>query len=313
MDGGHQTAAHMKLIKCSLLLLAGWLALTFPLHAQNPPSSREEVIKILKGLKYQHGEVDLHGGLAKLTLPPGFTFLDSDDAETVLVKLWGNPPSHEKPLGMMFPAGVTPVSSNCWAVTIEYAEEGFVKDDDASKINYDDLLKQMQKAVIEGNPQRKEHGYPTFTLVGWATPPHYDAAEHKLYWAKRLKFEGAGEDTLNYNIRLLGRKGVLQLTAIASVGQLDEIQAQTPQILSMVDFKEGSRYADFDPKVDKVAKYGIAGLVAGGLLVAAAKVGLFKALLVGLLAAKKFIIIGALALWGFFKKMFKGRDKSGEA
>jgi uncharacterized membrane-anchored protein len=77
----------------------------------------------------------------------------------------------------------------------------------------------------------------------------------------------------------------------------------------MVDFKEGSRYADFDPKVDKVAKYGIAALVAGGVLAGAAKLGAFKLLWVGLLAAKKFIILGVIAVVAFFKKMFK-RDGS---
>ena len=151
----------------------------------------------------------------------------------------------------------------------------------------------------------RKKGYPTVDLLGWAAQPHYDAATHKLYWAKKLKFEGEDSETLNYNIRMLGRKGVLELNAVASVDQLGEIDAQTPQILGMVDFKEGSRYADFDPKVDKVAKYGIATLVAGGALAAAAKLGLLKGLWVFILAAKKFIIIGVIAVVAFFKKMFK--------
>ena len=182
-------------------------------------------------------------------------------------------------------------------------------DDDASKINYDDLLKQMQAGVAEENKTRKEKGYPTVDLVGWAAQPHYDSATHKLYWAKKLKFEGEDGDTLNYSIRMLGRKGVLELNAIASVDQLSEIDAQTPQILGMVDFKEGNRYADFDPKVDKVATYGIAALVAGGALAAAAKFGLLKGLWIFILAAKKFIIIGAVAVAAYFKKFFK-RDGS---
>ncbi len=74
-------------------------------------------------------------------MPKEFNFLGSDDAETVLVKLWHNPPSADKPLGMLIPAGMTPLSTNCWVVTIDYNEDGFVKDDEASKINYDDLLK----------------------------------------------------------------------------------------------------------------------------------------------------------------------------
>jgi uncharacterized membrane-anchored protein len=298
--------------KLTVLLLAGLLAATGFVHAQedtNQLARLAQAVKIAKNLKYQQGQIDLRGGLASLNVPKEFNFLGSDDAETVLVKLWGNPPSEVKPLGLLIPAGLTPLSSNCWVVTIDYSEDGYVKDDDASKINYDDLLKQMQAGVAEENKTRKEKGYPTVDLLGWAAQPHYDSATHKLYWAKKLKFEGEDGDTLNYSIRMLGRKGVLELNAIASVDQLSEIDAQTPQILGMVDFKEGNRYADFDPKVDKVATYGIAALVAGGALAAAAKFGLLKGLWIFILAAKKFIIIGAVAVAAYFKKFFK-RDGS---
>jgi uncharacterized membrane-anchored protein len=298
--------------KLTVQLLAGLLAATGFVHAQedtNQLARLAQAVKIAKNLKYQQGQIDLRGGLASLNVPKEFNFLGSDDAETVLVKLWGNPPSEVKPLGLLIPAGLTPLSSNCWVVTIDYSEDGYVKDDDASKINYDDLLKQMQAGVAEENKTRKEKGYPTVDLLGWAAQPHYDSATHKLYWAKKLKFEGEDGDTLNYSIRMLGRKGVLELNAIASVDQLSEIDAQTPQILGMVDFKEGNRYADFDPKVDKVATYGIAALVAGGALAAAAKFGLLKGLWIFILAAKKFIIIGAVAVAAYFKKFFK-RDGS---
>jgi uncharacterized membrane-anchored protein len=270
-----------------------------------------QIVTLLNSLKYQQGEIDLRGGLAKLTVPKEFNYLGPDDAETVLVKLWGNPPSEVKPLGLLIPAGMTPLSSNAWVVTIDYSEDGYVKDDDASKINYDDLLKKMQKGIEENNAERQKQGYRAITLVGWAAPPRYDAASHKLYWAKQLKFEGEHQDTLNYNIRMLGRKGVLELDAIAGIDQFAEIDAQTPQILGMVDFKEGSRYADFDPKVDKVAKYGLATLVAGGALAAAAKLGLLKGLWIFILAAKKLIIIGAIAVATFFKKLFKRGGSSG--
>ncbi len=271
-----------------------------------------EIIKLLSGLKYQQGEIDLRGGLAKLTVPKEFNYLSPDDAETVLVKIWHNPPSDVKPLGLLIPAGTTPASSNCWVVTIDYNADGYVKDGDASKINYDDLLKQMQADVKANNVERKKAGYRGMELLGWAAPPHYDAATHKLYWAKKYSVERVDGETLNYNIRLLGRKGVLELNAIADVAQLPEIDAQVPQILGMVDFKEGSRYADFDPKVDKVAEYGIAALVAGGVLATAAKLGLLKGLWIFIIAAKKFIIIGVVALVALIKKMFnRNKDTSG--
>ena len=300
-------------IKLTLLLLAGFLAATGAVRAQmdtNLTAQQAQIVQLAKSLKYRQGEIDLRGGLARLTVPKEFNYLGPDDAETVLVKLWGNPPSEVKPLGLLIPAGMTPLDTNCWVVTIDYDEDGYVKDDDAGKINYDDLLKKMQAGVAENNKERKEKGYPTVELTGWAAPPHYDAATHKLYWAKKLKFEGEDGETLNYSIRMLGRKGVLELNAIASTDQLGEIDRQTPQILGMVDFKEGNRYENFDPKVDKVATYGLATLVAGGALAVAAKLGLLKGVWIFILAAKKFIIIGALAVAAFFKKLFKRGDNS---
>lgn len=303
-------------MKFALLLLAGFLAINSSLRAQistNGLDPKElaqlkKVLDLVKNLKYQQGEIDLQDGLAKLSVPKEFRYLGPDDTETVLVKLWGNPPSGEKPLGLLIPAGMTPLDTNCWVVTIDYSADGYVKDDDAAKINYDDLLKKMQKGIASQNKARQEQGYPAITLVGWAAPPHYDAATHKLYWAKHLKFEGEDNDTLNYSIRMLGRRGVLELNAIAGIGQLEAIDKQTPQILGMVDFKEGHRYADFDPKSDQVAKYGLTALVAGGALAGAAKLGFFKAIWLFVLAAKKFIIIGAVALFGLVAKFFKRRE-----
>ena len=303
-------------MKFTMLLLAGFLATTISTRAQDDTNELAQIAKIkqlVNSLKYQQGEIDLRGGLAKLNVPKEFNFLGPEDAETVLVKLWGNPPSAEKPLGLLIPAGLSPLATNCWVVTIDYSEDGYVKDDDAAKINYDDLLKKMQKGIATENKARQEQGYPTITLIGWAAPPHYDAATHKLYWEKQLKFGDEAQDTLNYSIRMLGRKGVLELNAVAGIGQLAEIDKETPQILGMVDFQQGSRYADFDPKVDKVAKYGIATLVAGGALAAAAKLGLLKGLWIFILAAKKFVIIGVLAVAAFFKKLFKrGGSSSGQ-
>ena len=158
--------------KFIVLLFTALLTASGLVRAQDDTNKiQTEIIALLKGLKYQQGEIDLRGGLAKLTVPKEFKYLGPEDAETVLVKLWGNPPSGEKPLGLLIPAGMTPVSSNCWVVTIDYSEDGFVKDDDASKINYDDLLEKMKKGVTEENKLRKERGYPTVNLIGWAAPP----------------------------------------------------------------------------------------------------------------------------------------------
>ncbi len=296
----------MKLPVVIALFLAAVTIPTGPSYGQDGPKTREEAQALAATLKYQRGEVVLKDGLATLKVPDGVEFLNGRDAHTVLVKLWGNPPMPD-PLGLLMPANTGPLAPDSWAVIITYEEDGYVKDKDAEKIDYADLLKQMQKDTRAANQEREKQGYSAVELVGWAAPPHYDKAVHKLYWAKQLKFGGGDDDTLNYNIRILGRRGVLVLNAVAAMAQLPEIEKNAPRILAAIDFNPGNRYADFsEASGDKVASYGIAALVAGGV---AAKLGLFKGLWVLLLGAKKFVIIGVVALTALVRKFF-GKNKA---
>ena len=301
----------MKIPRFFLVLLS----ILTPLFGENPPEAptpdqatlRANLEKIAEGLHYQDGEITLQGGLAKIHLPNGFRFLDPTNAEIVLSKIWGNPPG-AKTLGMLVPTDISPASASAWAVILTYDEDGYVKDDDAEKIDYTKLLKEMQESTTEASKEREKQGFGSIQLIGWATPPRYDKSSHKMYWAKELKFDGSDENTLNYNIRLLGRRGVLVLNAVAGMEQLPAIQSATPTLLSMIDFQEGHRYSDFDSSSDKVATYGLAALVAGGI---ATKAGLFKGLFVALLAAKKFVIIGVIAIGAYLKKVFGKKNEQG--
>ena len=292
----------------ALLCLLAFVLSPF-VRAEGDPKKEAVLAKmeqLAASLKYRDGEIPLRGDLAKLKLPPTLRYLGPDDAATVLERIWGNPPSRAKSLGMLVPADIPITAQNAWAVIVTYEEDGYVKDDDATKINYDDLLKEMRAGVKAGNEEREKQGYPSIELVGWATPPRYEAAAKKMYWAKELKFSDSPENSLNYGIRVLGRRGVLVLNAVASMSQLADIEAATPMLLGAVDFQEGHRYTDFKPGTDKVATYGLAALVAGGVL---AKTGFLKVLIAGALAAKKFIIIGLVALSGVIKKFFGGKQR----
>jgi len=302
----------MKLIRPHTLLAS--LLLTGSLFAANPPAAAPDPAaelaartKFASSLHYQTGTISLHDGLAKLALPAGYRYLGPADSETLLTKVWGNP-NGSGTLGMIMPGDFDPLAGESWAVVVTFTEDGYVKDDEAAKINYGDLLKQMKEGTHEANEERVKAGYPAVELVGWATPPRYDAASHKLYWAKEIKFGDEADHTLNYNIRMLGRRGVLVLNAIATMGQLKQVEAAAPTLLTMIDFQEGHRYADYKDGTDKVATYGIAALVAGGI---AAKAGFFKLLWVGILAFKKVIILGVIALGSQFKKLWawiRGRN-----
>lgn len=229
---------------------------------------------MLDRIDIKSGTVTLGDGIASVTLPEGYYFLDPASSAVVLSDLWGNPPGGFV-LGMIFPREASPLHDT-WGVTIEFDPLGYVSDEDAEQIDYADLLETMKADTLAANPERQKAGYPQVTLAGWAEPPHYLAAERALYWAKDLVFEGEAEHTLNYNIRKLGRKGVLVVTFIAGMDQLGEVTRAAPELLTMVSFTEGNRYADFVPGTDTVAAVGLGGLIAGKVL---AKAGLLVALL----------------------------------
>lgn len=257
-------------------------------------------------LDYQQGVIKLPDARVTLTVPSDFYFLDAGDARKVLVEAWGNPPSAaEGVLGMLFPSSMTPMDQESWGATVTYSAEGYVKDDDAKSLDYGELLSQMQAATEANNAERTKAGYDPISLVGWASPPYYDQAQHKLHWAKELKFGTAETNTVNYDVRVLGRNGYLELSFITDMPHLETVKTAMPQVLAVASFDHGSRYEDFDQSMDKVAAYGIGGLIAGA---AAKKLGL---LAVALVFLKKFWFIGAAALFGLIgaaKRFLAGRS-----
>jgi uncharacterized membrane-anchored protein len=263
--------------------------------------------QLLASFKPQHGTVQLPNGIATLQLDQDFYYLSPGDSERLLTQGWGNPPdTGNKILGMIVPQATSPLSAGGWGVVITYDDDGHVSDSDASTIDYAKLLKQMQDGDARENEERKKAGYPGLHLLGWAEPPHYDARAHKLYWARELKADGIEDNTLNYSIRVLGRKGVLELNAVAAMRDLAMIKEQMPKVLAQTNFTDGNRYTDFNASTDKMAAYGVAALIAGGI---AAKAGLFAKLGIMLLALKKFIVIGLVAIAGFVRKLFGGKAK----
>lgn len=308
----------MRLLSCSLVMSMTLVVTTSTFAGQPliPHFSDEELTlyeveqqnyyrwseSFLNELTYHDGAITLPGGKIQLQVPDGFYYLSPEDSEKVLVDAWGNPPSSELPLGMLFPVEYNPLDDRAWGMTIYYTDEGHVKDKDAEKIDYDDLLSEMRKDTDAASEYRQEQGYESIKLVGWAAEPYYDSVGKKLHWAQEYQFGGQDESTLNYKIRALGREGVLELNVIASLSELPEVNASLDEILQIPSFTAGNTYAEFNPSMDKVAAYGIGGLIAGKVL---AKTGLLAGLL---LFFKKFFVIGLVAIGGFFKLLF-GRKK----
>ena len=286
------------------------LSVTSPAQEEAPDAGAAPAGEFqLPPLEWRTGTNDIRDGLATLELGDGFRMLGPADTRTVLEDIWGNPPDPSV-LGMVFPADLGPIDDGNWAVIITYEEDGYVEDDDAADLDYDDLLETMQEDTEAANEQRQRMGYGTMELLGWAEPPHYDAETKKLYWAKKLMFEGSDAPTLNYNVRILGRRGVLVLNAVGHIDQLALVAAGCKDLLTRTRFTDGNRYEDFDPSIDKIAAYGIGGLIAGKVL---AKAGLFKALLAFLKVGIKPILVGLALLAGVVMKFLGGRKTRTES
>ena len=257
-------------------------------------------------LDFRQGDITLGDGIATLHVSESYRYLGPADAARLLTEGWGNPPGG-RTLGMLFPADVSPLSDAGWGVVITFEEDGWVDDEEAATIDYDALLRDMKRETAEESEERERQGYGSLALVGWAAPPRYDSVQNKLYWAQELSFDESPEHTLNYNIRALGRRGVLVLNAVASMEQMGDIEADVQNILGLVEFNPGHRYADFVPGTDKVAAYGIGALVAGKV---AAKAGFFKALLAGIVAMKKFLFAAGIALLAALRRVFGRRSEA---
>jgi uncharacterized membrane-anchored protein len=272
------------------LSLACAEAKTYHEMFQDRTYKEQEAQKFVESLNYQDGAVALGSGGVRLEVPSGFYFLSAQDARRVVVDAWKNPPTAaEHVLGMIMPSDKTPLD-DAWGAVITYDEDGYVSDEDAAGIDYASLLKDMQESTTQANGERVKQGFPSIRLVGWASPPFYDRTSHKLHWAKELEFDDSPQHTLNYDVRALGRKGVLKINFVAGMNQLEEIKGVIPAVMAMPQFEAGSRYQDYVPGVDKIAAYGIGGLIAGKLL---AKAGI---LAIALAFLKKGFVIVLVAL-----------------
>lgn len=225
---------------------------------------------------------------ATLHLPAQQLFIPQPTASKVM-RAMGNR-ADDRLVGLVYPTA----DDQQWIVVAEYEASGYVKDDDARDWNADDLLKSLKKGTEASNDERRSAGFRPIEVTGWAEPPAYDAATHRLVWAARAVHPDAQNEPaiVNYNTYALGREGFVSLNLLTDSRRLDADKPHARELLGRLDFNAGKRYADFDGKTDHVAEYGLAALVAG---VAAKKLGLIALLGASIL---KFWKLGLIALAG---------------
>ncbi|WP_271077790.1 DUF2167 domain-containing protein [Aurantiacibacter sp. MUD61] len=271
-------------------LLAGLAALcAAPLAAQDGEG---------RTLSPQNGTIPIPAANATLSLGDEYDFYVAEDARTIIVDYWENRPEQaEVVLGVILPAGLDPREDG-WGGIVTYADTGWISNEDARSADYDVILEEMQANARAENLERSGLGYPELEIVGWAQQPTYDSVSHALIWAREFDFSDSDTNALSYDVRLLGREGVLSINFVADMDKLPAIRRAADDITAASRFDPGARYEDYEAGRDDVAGYGLAGLVASGAGLAVAKqFGLF-AMLVKL--AKPLLVGLGIALALFF-------------
>jgi uncharacterized membrane-anchored protein len=194
-----------------------------------------------------------------------------------------------------------------WFAVLRYDEEGYVKDDE--KVDAAELLSSLKEGTETANEERKKRGFPALTIDGWEEPPGYDKAQHHLVWA--LLVSDPEGKSVNYNTRILGRRGFVSLNLVTDPTKLAMHKPHAATLLGGTKFSKGARYEDFNSSTDKVAEYGLAGLVMAGAGLGAAKLvklGLlakfWKVIVAALIAGKKLVVVAAVAVGAFLKRLF---------
>ncbi len=232
-------------------------------------NDEDAAAKLYKTIQWTEGPatVDL-GTMGKLTVPPGYRFANSEGART-WSQITQNPPSNE--IGVLTPpVEVLADSARSWFVLFNYDAVGYVKDNESlDSSTIDQILDQIKTATNKGNEERASHGWPSLTIQGWAQRPFYEPTNQHLTWAISAVDSG-GAGVVNYQSRVLGRRGVMRVTMVLAPAL---VASNTPiynNIVSGISFNPGDTYQEFRAG-DKVAEYGLIGLISGGAAVAAVK------------------------------------------
>lgn len=234
------------------------------------------------------------GSQAALELPNDMTFLASKDAVHVNRHFFGNYADPDTTLGMLLPiemkeryeapeqsTGAQADPARDWAVIITWVP-GHLPVDQKVATDPDLLMTVILEADRRTGAQRPATAMSSLKLSGWAEPPTYDAEQHHLTWPLLIreslhtriarnpamrrnqeKSAPTSQDILNYQVRMLGAAGIIQLVAVSAAEQLDEIADVSQRVVKNIAWTPGAEYTAYTPGTHPYYRQGIPGMLAG--------------------------------------------------
>lgn len=293
----------LRLTLAAVCCLAAGVAFAQEADPGNAPNQAEHnrAQQLYNSIVWENGPTTAKlGTMAEIKVPQGYQFTGAAGAGA-----WeeiNQNPRDPSELGVLMP------EDGDWFLVFSYNDVGYVRDDEQAKLDADAILESMRAGTEASNVERRNRGWQELKIVGWIQPPAYDPNTHRLGWAIRAT---SGGEIANYNTRLLGRGGVMSVTLVGNPAQMGTLMPTVNNLLSGFNFTSGNKYAEWSAG-DKVAAYGLTGLITGGAAVVAAKTGLLAKFLAVFAKAGKAIVIGIAALCAGIWKVITGITGSGK-
>lgn len=277
-------------------LLAAMLFVLATLLAAPPASAQEGRPDPVTQLPWQVGPtVGRISDRATIDVPEGFAFLGAEGVRK-LDELFENPPVDVDQYV------VAPTTLD-WVAYFNFNPIGFVKDDET--LDADELLSSIREGTEQSNVERRKRGWDTLQITGWSFKPQYDRQLKALEWAVNGELDQSKSQVVNYNTRLLGRRGVMEVTVVAVPAKVQSAIQAFKDLMPGYTFASGEKYAEFKAG-DHVAEIGLAALITGGAAAVASKKGLFAAIGIALVKFWKLLLIGIGAIGMWIRKRTRG-------
>jgi uncharacterized membrane-anchored protein len=238
---------------------------------------------------------------ATIQVPLGYVFLDVSGTKK-LNELMHNPPDSSSTYTFA-PEDLS------WIGFFSFNDVGYIKDE--NDIDADKILASVKEGTEQGNTERQSRGWDTLKVLGWSFEPKYDSQIKSLAWAILAEDEKSHAKIVNYNTRLLGRRGVMEVVVVSDPESLNSSIAAFKGNLPGFQFTQGESYAEYRPG-DHVAAYGLAALITGGAAAVAAKKGFFGVIAGFLAAAWKLVVAAFLGMGAWLRSLFSKKQKPGQ-
>lgn len=289
----------MSMLRSTWVAVALLAVTSLPVWAADADADAEHqaFVEQMRALNWVKGPTTVEvQGNSKLTIPDQYVYLDPGNTKKFLELQHNLSDGREV---MVAPQNME------WMAYLEFSDEGYVKDNE--KIDAPALLKTLQSNTEAGNEERRRRGWNELKLVDWATPPVYNTTTKRLEWATIL--DSKDGRAVNFSTKILGRRGYTSVIMVTDPGNLQAAESNLDHVLTGYSFNAGETYADWRSG-DKVAEYGLAALIVGGVAAVAAKKGLFSVIGAFLVASWKFLMIGVVAAATWVRNLF-ARKRAG--